>query len=118
MRDGGGEQRVDRPFHRALDDLAGVVGGGVEFPAFGSVAIDPAFDAAEDVFEKHRVGAGPAAPEAAEDGGDEEQHETGAADGEEEDPHVLREQGDAEHVEAAVFDVEEQRGRAVDGDPR
>jgi hypothetical protein len=67
--------------------------------------------------EEHRVGAGPAAPDPAQERGAEEQREAHAGDGKEHDPQVLRHEGQAEEVEHPVFDIEEHRRVAIDGNP-
>ena len=115
--DGGGGDEVEGVFEDAFGDFWNGPWGGVELAAGGGIAVDEAFDAAEDVLEEDGVGAGPAAPEAAEEGGDEEEGEAEAGEEEEAEPEILGDEGDAEEVEAAVVDVEEDGGVAVDGDP-
>lgn len=105
-----------------LDDAAGDLGGGErgggQTAAGARVAVRPALDAAEDVVEENRVGAGPAAPQAAQDGGDEKQHEAQPADQEEKHPQVLRQQCETEEMEPPPFEVEQHRRRAVHRQPR
>lgn len=69
------------------------------------------------MFEEDGVGAGPSAPESAEEGGDKEEGKAGAGDGEKEDPEILRVKSEAEEVELSLGDVEKDGGCFVDGEP-
>jgi hypothetical protein len=61
------------------------------------------------VLQEHGLRAGPAAPDAAEEGGNKEERKAESRDDEEEQPHVLRGEGEAEQVEAALRHIEEDR---------
>jgi len=86
--------------------------------AFGGIAVGPALDPAKHVVEEDRLRARPAAPQAAEKRGEEEEREPQARHPEEEQPGVLRRQGQPEEVEPAVRDIEKDRGIAVHRNPR
>jgi hypothetical protein len=73
---------------------------------------------ARSAFEEHRVRAGVAAPQPAEERRRHEQREADAGDQEEREPEVLRVEGVAEQVEVAVRDVDQQDRVAADLEPR
>lgn len=116
-KEGGGED-VDAVFEDAFPSFFKRPWGGSELAAGGSIAVDEAFDTAEDVLQKDGVGAGPSAPETTKQGGNEKEGEAEARDEEEEDPEVLGSEGEAEEVKAALGDVEEDGWVAVDLNPR
>ena len=89
----------------------------MKFSPRGGVALAEAVDAACDV-EEDRLRTGPAAPHAAEQCGDAEKAEAEAAQDEECDPHILSEKGEAEVVKLAMREIEEERGVAIDLNPR
>src|SRR5262249_20214036 len=81
-------------------------------------AHDRALDPAINSLEEDRLGARLAAPRAPEEGGRVNEPEAYARDEEEDEPHVLRVEREAEEEESAMLDVEEHRGISVDRKPR
>ena len=69
------------------------------------------------MFQKDGVGAGPAAPEPTEQGGEEEEGEAHSGDAKEEDPEILGGESDTEEVELTGGEIEEDRGSVVDLNP-
>lgn len=82
------------------------------------VAFDPAFDAPENVFEEDGLGASPSAPDPSEEGGDKKEEKSEPGDEEKEEPCILGSECEAEQVETAVDDIEENGGVAIDVNPR
>lgn len=115
--DAGGEENECSVFYDTFDDFGVGPRRGVETAAVHGIAFDPAFDAAVNVFEKHGLRAGPATPDASEDGRDEEEREAESGDAKEHQPRVLKREGAAEEVEAAGGYIKEHRRAAVDGYP-
>src|SRR5436190_13731203 len=89
----------------------------MEFSARGRVPLAEAVDAARDV-EEDGLRAGPPTPDAAEQRGDVEKAKAETAQDEECDPNILPEKRKAEVVELTMCDIEEERGVAVDPNPR
>ena len=117
MREKGGDDDVKPVLDHPTPDFWECPGGFIEFFASSGIAIDDAFDATEDVFEKDGVRAGPATPKPAKEGGEEEKGKAHSCDAEEEDPEILRGEGDAEEVEFPLENVDEHCGGIIDGDP-
>lgn len=113
----GRNDHEEAVFEEASPDFRKSPRGRVQSFASGGIALDEAFDAAEDVFEEDGVRTGPAAPESPEEGGDEEEGKAGPADRKKEDPEILWVKGEAEEVKFALGDIEKDGGRVVDGDP-
>ena len=109
------EQRVlgDSPHH-----LGRIPRRGVEPAARGRIAVDQPLDGAIDEFEKHRLRAGPAAPDASEQRGDKKQRKAQAGDEEEQQPRFLRGDGPAEEVETPLGHIEEHRWVSTNRNPR
>ena len=89
VADDDGEEQEDAVLHHALADLHGGPWSGFQRATFPIVAVDPAFDAAKDALEKHRLRTRPPAPQAAQGGGDDEEAETNARQHEEQQGAVL-----------------------------
>ncbi len=84
----------------------------VQFYAFRTVSFYPAFHPQEDV-GPHGLGAGKAAPEAASEGGEEEEGDASDDEQEGKIDEVLRPEGEAKDVKFAGGQVEEDRLLAV-----
>src|SRR3954471_13758294 len=80
------------------------------------IPLAPAFDATREV-EEDRLRTGPAAPDTAEQCGDVEKAEAETAHDEEGDPDILAEKRQAEVVELAIGDIEEEGRIAIDANP-
>ena len=116
------DEEVDRPLEGAAHDLAPRPRRRVEAHARIAVAVDEAVDVLEHV-GPHGLGTGIAAPGAADRAGHEEEadarHDQQARD----EVEFMRPDLDAEHVEAAVGEIDQHRlvgrvGATVPADPR
>ncbi len=117
--DEGGEEKEGEDFGAAAEDLLRVGPRGcVELAPGGGISFEPAFNAAENEVEEDGLRASPAAPDAAQQGGDEEDEHAQPGDGEEKIPDVAEVEGEAEEVKAARGDVEEDCGMPANLDPR
>jgi len=98
VRDDQRDDEVEEPFRAAPQDLVAVPRGAVESPPGRAVAFEPELDATVDVIEEDRVGAGPAAPQAAEKRRHEKEGEAEPGDQKEQNPKVLGREGETEEI--------------------
>ncbi len=109
---------VNRVLADTFEHLAGGPWRTLQRTPGRGIALDPAFDPAINVVEKHGVRAGPTAPYPTQQGGDEKQEEAQPGDRKEHHPQVLRHERKAKQVEHPVFHIEKHRRVAVDRNPR
>ncbi len=105
-------------FDPAPEKLARRPGCRIEPAAMQPFAFKPAFEPAEDMVEKNGLRTGPAAPDAAEQGGEEKQREAEAGDEKKKQPQVLGGERPAEEMETPVGQVEKDGRISADFDPR
>src|SRR5690606_25585154 len=78
--------------------------------------LEEAFHSPIHALEKDRLRAGPAAPDAAQPGREEEKAETQRGEQEDDEPEVLRVERLAEEVEVPIGNIQEDRRLAIDAD--
>ena len=122
-----GEQRVADDERQAEEDgvladllanLAGRPRRLVQGALLVRVAFDEVFDLAEDHFHQHGLRAGPAAPQPAEGGGEDDDAGDEDQQRHREHDHVLRPEDLAEDDELALDDIDQEQRVAVDADER
>ena len=118
MGDDQREHRKPRVLGPAPDYLGRGPAGGIELSAGHGIAFDPTLQSPVNLFKEHRLRAGPAAPDPAEERGQKKEQEASPAEHEEQQPHVLRGGGPAEEMEPARRGIQEHRRKTADLDPR
>ena len=117
IRDEGGKGEKNQVLEALFQNFFNTQGGTVQGHPLVAVPFDPGLDSMEDEFQEDRLRTGPAAPETACQGGEEEEAECGAKQDEHQVFDILGPENVTEQDELPFEDVELDGRQAIHLDP-